>query len=418
MNLLHDARPPISPLRASMRAWARFDHARTDAGRLWMRLAGTAIFSAAIALAFTVLGFIFNARTLEDWLSLRNWARHYGEALVMSLVIGYLIHGLFTLARRVVGPARVAALSGWQHALFFISVVLFGVVVGWPVGMALLGDLSVLQRLSAAEALGTVAMSLLVSTLLYVYFSLRQRGLRAEARASEAQLRLLQGQMEPHFLFNSLATVSSLIEADPPRARRVLEAFTDYLRASLATLRRGESTLGAELELAESFLSLMRERMGERLRYRIEVDPALCDAAIPPLLLQPLVENAVRHGLEPQVDGGTVRVHARLEAGAPPRLRLCVEDDGAGLEAASQRRPPAQASRAGAGIALANLRERLSTLYGDAASLTLAPRPEGPGAAATIVMPHGVARREPSPPQAPRPAPLAQRGREQPGGPS
>jgi signal transduction histidine kinase len=376
-----------------MRSWGLFFvRSRTDVSSIWMRLAGTAIFSATIALGFTVLGFVINARTLDDWLSPRNWLHHYANSLVTSLVIGYLTHGLFILAWRFVGPARVAALAGWQHALFFMSLVLLAVAVGWPLGIALNGNVRALERLSAAEVLGIVAMSLLVSTLLYVFFMLRQRGLRAEARASEAQLRLLQGQMEPHFLFNTLATVASLIEIDPPRARRVLEAFTDYLRASLASLRRSESTLGAELELAENFLSLMRERMGERLRFRIDVDDALREATLPPLLLQPLVENAVRHGLETQIDGGTVRVHARLEAGATQLLRLCVEDDGAGLEAASQRRPLAPGHRAGAGIALANLRERLAAHYGDTASLTLAPQPAGSGVVACIVLPYSEAR--------------------------
>src|SRR5262249_30695766 len=157
------------------------------------------------------------------------------------------------------------------------------------------------------------------------------------------------------------ANVISLIDTDAPRARRVLEEFTDYLRASLAGMRHGESTLGAELELAGRFLHVMQARMGERLRVEIDVDPALAAAVLPPLLVQPLVETAVKHGLEPQVDGGTVRIRASRVTtdGAAPRLRVFVEDDGVGLDAPARRTAPRSPGRIeGAGVALANLRER------------------------------------------------------------
>ena len=162
-------------------------------------------------------------------------------------------------------------------------------------------------------------------------------------RANEAQLRLLQGQMEPHFLFNTLANVISLIDADAPRAKHMLEALTDYLRASLGGLRHDDSTLAAELDLARRYLELMQTRMGDRLRFEIDVDEALGRAALMPLVLQPLIENAVKHGLEPQVDGGTVRVTA---------TRIAV--DGAGLRCRSASRttapawPRPRAARAGA----------------------------------------------------------------------
>src|SRR5262249_16722886 len=157
---LHDTRASgmLSPLRDTMSAWARFDPAGA-ARRPWMRLAGTAIFSAAIAFCFTLLGFITRARTLDDCLSPRTWLPPSGAALVISLVIGYLIHGMFTLARRIVGAERVAALTGWQHALFFITPVLLAVATGWPIGAALLGDLGVLERLSAVDVVGSFAMS-------------------------------------------------------------------------------------------------------------------------------------------------------------------------------------------------------------------------------------------------------------------
>ena len=202
--------------------------------------------------------------------------------------------------------------------------------------------------------------SILIALGLQMYWSARQRQLDAEKRAAEAQLRLLQGQIEPHFLFNTLATVLSLIERDPPKARRTLESFVDYLRASLGEMRRDASTLRGELELSQAYLHLMRERMDDRLRFSIDVDAGLHELALPPLLLQPLVENAIHHGLEPKIEGGSLQISAAREGA---HLRLAVRDDGVGLGHSARRN--------GNGVALANLRERLAARYGSDASLQL-----------------------------------------------
>jgi sensor histidine kinase YesM len=259
-----------------------------------------------------------------------------------------------------------------------------GTALGIPLGALLLsGDASVLRQQTAAQVAGLVVMSLLMTVVIATWFALRNRQFGAEMRARDAQLQLLQGQMEPHFLFNTLANVISLIDADAPRAKQVLEAFTEYLRASLGGMRTGDSTLGAEIELATRFLGLMQARMGDRLRFEVVADPALRGARLPPLLLQPLVENAVRHGLEPLVEGGKVRVEVeRVPGEGSPALRLCVEDDGTGLDG-----PARAAGRGGAGIALANLRARLHALYGAAASLQLAPGAGGRGTRACVIVP-------------------------------
>jgi sensor histidine kinase YesM len=212
-------------------------------------------------------------------------------------------------------------------------------------------------------------------------------------RANEAQLRLLQGQMEPHFLFNTLANVISLVDADAPRAKQMLQALTDYLRASLGALRHDDSTLLAELELARRYLQLMQTRMGERLRFEIEADDRVRDAALMPLVLQPLIENAVKHGLEPQVDGGTVRVIAtRLAIDGQDSLQVCIEDDGAGLAAAASRPRRRVAGGAdGNGIALANLRARLAARFGAAGRLTLDELETGRGTRACLIVPWNAA---------------------------
>jgi len=185
-----------------------------------------------------------------------------------------------------------------------------------------------------------------------------------------------------------------MIDSDAPRAKHTLEALTDYLRASLGSLRGDDSTLGAELDLAGRYLQLMQARMGERLRFELEANDALRRAALMPLVLQPLIENAVKHGLEPQVDGGTVRVKAaRLPVDGRDSLRVCVEDDGAGLAAAASRPRVRVAGGAdGNGIALANLRERLRSRFGPAAQLTLSALDDGHGTRACLVIPWQDAR--------------------------
>ncbi|HEX7688604.1 MAG TPA: histidine kinase, partial [Burkholderiaceae bacterium] len=309
-------------LRQSWMNWLGLEPAA--AGSAWARIGWTFVFCVGIAAGYTLLFFTTNARSLADWLSPRLWLVMYARNLGISLVIGYLIQGLFTLVSKSLGPARLRALPAWGRLALFTLLPLVGTAIGWPLGVALVFlDARILARTPPAEVFGSLVLSLMISSLFLLYYTVRLREALARRSAADAQLRLLQGQMEPHFLFNTLANVVSLIDADAPRAKRMLETFTDYLRASLGSLRRDQSTLDEELELATRFLLVMQARMGERLRFEIDVEPALRGVPLPPLLLQPLVENAVKHGLEPQVDGGTVRVSARrAEVDGRPVLRL------------------------------------------------------------------------------------------------
>lgn len=174
-----------------------------------------------------------------------------------------------------------------------------------------------------------------------------------EKREVVATLKLLQAQIEPHFLFNTLANVGSLIDVDPPLARRLLERLNDWLRIALVRTRSERSALGDELGMLENYLQILKVRFGERLRWRIDADEAAEAAPFPPMLLQPLVENAVRHGIEPKIGGGEIRITAALEEG---RLRIEVSDDGNGLY---------DDGDSGEGAGLANVRARLATLFGD-----------------------------------------------------
>ena len=364
---------PLAQLRGAWQHW--LSGASAVQPPFWVQLTWGVVFSAAIAFGFTLLGFISSADTIAKWLDLRRWASLYGQNLAVALVIGVIIQSLYRLAFATFGAARIQAIQGWRRTLFFSGIPLLGTAIGWPIGISLVfGGLNRFSGLTSGNLVSLVVLALLISYGFHTYFSLRSRRIRAEMRASEAQLRLLQGQMEPHFLFNTLANVISLVDADAPRAKQMLEALTDYLRASLTGLRGDDSTLAAELELARRYLQLMHTRMGERLRFEIAADDAVGQAHLMPLVLQPLVENAVKHGLEPQVDGGAVRVTAaRVVVDGVDSLQICVEDDGAGLAAASRRPRRRVAGGAdGNGIALANLRERLEARFGDAARLTLA----------------------------------------------
>jgi sensor histidine kinase YesM len=226
---------------------------------------------------------------------------------------------------------------------------------------------------------------LLVMLVFYGYFTIRGLQQRAERQALEAQLKLLQGQIEPHFLFNTLANVVGLMESDTPRAKLMLESFVDYLRSSLGGMRHADHTLGDEFDLVEAYLRVIKIRMEDRLQYTIAVADDLRGLELPALTLQPLVENAVLHGLEPKIDGGGVRIAARLDDVRGTRmLVLTVDDDGLGL--GTDRPKQRNGNVSGSGTALANTRERLAQAYGADAALGIEPVSPS-GVRATLTLP-------------------------------
>ena len=188
----------------------------------------------------------------------------------------------------------------------------------------------------------------------------------------EAQLKMLQAQIEPHFLFNTLANLAGLIESNPKLARHLLEALNRYLRASLLRTRAEGGTLGDELDLLEAYLEVFKIRLGPRLDYTISAAPPLRALPFPPMLLQPLVENAIRHGIEPQVAGGRVRITATRDGGA---LELTVRDTGCGL-----------GETPGSGLGLDNVRARMAALFGDSGTLEIAQPADG-GVQASLRLP-------------------------------
>lgn len=213
-----------------------------------------------------------------------------------------------------------------------------------------------------------------------------------EKELMHAQLRLLQAQIEPHFLFNTLANVQSLIGREPARASTMLDHFISYLRESLAASRAQTGTLAQEAALLRHYLELIQIRMGERLAFTLDIPAALANQPLAPMLLQPLVENAIRHGLEPKVQGGRLLVAARRDGG---HLVLTVQDDGLGFGA--------QPDSAGTGVGLAHTRERLAMLYDGAASLSVADA--APGTRVVLTLPLDATATATPPPSGFEPAP-------------
>src|SRR5204862_985587 len=200
-------------------------------------------------------------------------------------------------------------------------------------------------------------------------FDLRAQAAEEEARGAQlrrsaletqqlaTRLRLLQAQVEPHFLFNTLSNVRRLCQSDAAAGRVMLAQLARYLRAALPRMRSDETTLAEELDLVAAYLGVQKIRMGERLETTIDAAEALLRARVPPMMLATLVENAVKHGIGPLAEGGAIRIKAEQAGGA---LRLSVADTGRGLTADS-----------GSGVGLANVRARLAALYGEGATLRL-----------------------------------------------
>jgi two-component system sensor histidine kinase AlgZ len=218
---------------------------------------------------------------------------------------------------------------------------------------------------------GFVVMAVYVTTgLAYLYWRGRverehTRAERAGVAALEARLEALQARTNPHFLFNSLNTVMELVASDPERAEETLARLAAIYRYALEGAERRLVLLQDELDAVRDYLEVERARFGERLRYRLDVGPGAASIKVPPMLVQPLVENAVLHGIGRRVEGGEVRLEARAEGGG---LELVVRDDGPG---------PLGTAHRGAGTSLRNIAERLRLLFGESASLTTRRLPDG-----------------------------------------
>lgn len=209
----------------------------------------------------------------------------------------------------------------------------------------------------------------------------KARTAAVEKQALQAQLQLLQAQIEPHMLFNTLANLQGLIAIDTARAQHMLEQLIRYLRASLDSSRTKKTTLKHEFELTNSYLELLAIRMGKRLSYRTDLPEALASQEIAPMLIQPLVENAIKHGVEPKMEGGSIQVSASLKG---TNLQILVIDTGLGLPPDYNEAYVSSDNRSHVGNA--NVRERILALYGPDASLILRPN-QVAGVVAQLTLP-------------------------------
>ncbi len=307
-------------------------------------------------------------------------ANNFVDTYKICNAIGFSTWGAFQLVRRLLGQ---------QASVLIVAPI--GVPVGFVVGSKLAAMAGATDLIAAVTRdpthqwrvlVGSLLVAICASLFFIAYYraeryradlqSERRRAAEALQAETLAKLALLQAQIEPHFLFNTLANAQSVIESDPKVAKSILEHLNQYLRVSLGRTRRSSSTLGDEINLVSALLAISALRLGDRLRYCIQVPEALKAAELPPLLLQPLVENALKHGVEPAVSGGEIRIEARTESDS---LVLRVTDTGVGLDASSPE-----------GVGLANVRARLSSLYGKRGRLALYDH-DPHGVVAEITMP-------------------------------
>ena len=312
-----------------------------------------------------------------------GWLASYLLLAGRLLFVGLVVLFAFGLFER--WPARLPAwISRWGLQVVAVAAAV-PIATAYAYAMTTMGDPQHWWQ-SQARLFGfgqMTVMGLLVSPWIAVAALLRQ--IKDEARklaltfelerseyernALDARLRLLQAQVAPHFLFNTLANVRELVSTGSPRAAPVLESLIAYLRAAVPRLNQPASTLGQELELVRAYLDVMHMRMPDRLQCSVEADDDALALVCPPMTLLTLVENAMRHGIDPTEEGGRIDVRVTIKDG---RGRAEVSDTGMGLARGSE-------GLAGLGTGLANLRERLQLAFGGDAHLTL-----------SEIQPHGV----------------------------
>jgi hypothetical protein len=312
-------------------------------------------------------------------LLLRSW-----DAVVPNLVISYCI-GLSIIA--LIASVRCTVMRHFRGNVgsrigIYFGLVIIGAIIGELLSQLFLGpqDSTVFSLHESYVWIVCIVFSLIAGSIaLFINFSWVQLAQskrdveRAERAAVEAQLRALQAQIEPHFLFNTLANLDALIAVDPAEARTLLGNLIRYLRAALTHARSETATLQTEVELLKAYLAIMALRLPNRLTTEFACDPDCLRLKFPAMLLQPLVENAITHGIEPAGDGGTIRVSVHCTADT---LKLWVDDTGIGL---------GNALTAGTGAGIQNIRARLQSLFGSSARLILEPRtPRGTHAAIEV----------------------------------
>jgi hypothetical protein len=290
----------------------------------------------------------------------------------------------FAVLIAVTFAGRAFPFEGWKRTAALAAAIVVGVALGVTLGVVVrYGDAHYPPFLfTLGEAIRWVGVA---GVLTFVHeaqsherraagtlHDIQLNRMALERRKAEARLQMMKAQIEPHFLFNTLATVKRLYRTSPDDGDAMLDRLMHYLLAALPRLRDDESTLGDELDLIGAYLEILRMRMGTRLSFSIEAPAELRSRSFPSMMLITLVENAIKHGIGGKPEGGRIDVKARA---VPGRMRIDVADTGAGFSASS-----------GSGIGLANVRARLAAIAAGRASLTLAAN-DPSGVVATIELP-------------------------------
>jgi sensor histidine kinase YesM len=300
---------------------------------------------------------------IAAFLSIIGISKPFSVNLVMSLSFGISICTITVLLFRLINPELNRTLS---IILILIASVVGGMIIGSYVGHFMLRRLfSVVISTDGSHVLKTVVMALVFGgTAAYFFYSRvrlksvsdaaeeeRIRRLSIEKEALEGNLRLLQAQIEPHFLFNTLSNVLSLIDTEPAKGKSMLADLISYLRTSLSRTLPETTTLNQEITSIKAYLNIQQIRMGERLNFIIDIPDTIREHPFPPMLLQPLVENAIKHGLESSIEGGEILIKAIEENNL---IRIEILDTGVGFS-----------SENNTGVGIRNVRERIKLLYGE-----------------------------------------------------
>jgi signal transduction histidine kinase len=326
-------------------------------------------------------------------IALATWMGHSNDGpphrFDVSLVYAYAISTfiwLFTDVARFVFKdfLRAEAPLYWPPPLYAVLMLLVGIPLGYVLG-TLVGDAYAgwstwgLWRFNRSRFAGLAVTSVAISAAYVAFFYQRAKAQSLAQQVTQSQLMLLQSQLEPHMLFNTLAHLRALIGHDTERAHAMLDHLDGYLRTTLQASRQPLHPLADEFARLSDYLHLMAIRMGPRLVFDLALPPALATEPVPSFILQPLVENAIRHGLEPRVLGGSVSISAQAD---DKQLVLTVRDNGAGIselalsDSVQQAQSPGT-ERQARSWGLSHVRQRLQTLYGERASLHITPVASG-----------------------------------------
>ena len=334
----------------------------------------------------TVIKFLGYTFVFDTLIAVFLTAIKFGAGFVINFIISQSI-GLSICTCMFIAHRFFDQVGPFLKAVLVVAALIVGTIGGSYIGSFLSG-INPADLFAKHSLFQLLFLGVMFGAIITYFFSSREllaesraqiqeekiKRLTSEKRATEANLKLLQAQIEPHFLFNTLSNVLSLLDTNPQRGKSMLIDFIQYLRISLTKIREETATLEQEMAMIRAYLKIFKVRMGDRLTYQIDLPEHLGSIPFPPMLIQPLVENAIKHGLEPKIDGGDILIRG-IESN--DHLRLEVIDTGIGFSGEHE-----------SGVGLRNIRERLSSIYGNDGRLILeanSPR----GFRAIIEVPHG-----------------------------